>query len=181
MAAAGEPVPDVTTMIEQLALRLETTPEDLEGWRMLGWSYFYTARYEQAANAYARAMELDPGSAELKLSYEEAEAKASESEVGSVGTNGDGLRVGKTTKSEAIPPRNHDTAVRSMVDHLANRLESSRGVAEDWILLMRSRVVFGERELALTALHKALKAFKADSAASDKIRAAAIELHLEAE
>ena len=79
MAAAGKLLPDVNTMIERLAARLETTPEDIEGWRMLGWSYFRTARYEQAATAYARAVELDPSSAELKLSYEEAKAKASES------------------------------------------------------------------------------------------------------
>ena len=79
-AAAGKLLPDVNTMIERLAARLETTPEDIEGWRMLGWSYFHTARYEQAATAYARAVELDPSSAELKRSYEEAKAKASESD-----------------------------------------------------------------------------------------------------
>ena len=56
MAAAGKLLPDVNTMIERLAARLETTPEDIEGWRMLGWSYFHTARYEQAATAYARAV-----------------------------------------------------------------------------------------------------------------------------
>ena len=80
VAATGEPLPDVTTMIERLAARLETTPEDIEGWRMLGWSYFHTALYEQAATAYARAIALDPGSAELKRLYEEAKAKASESD-----------------------------------------------------------------------------------------------------
>ena len=77
--AAGELLPDVNAMIERLAARLKTTPQDLEGWRMLGWSYFHTTRYEQAATAFGRALELDPGSAELKLSYEEAKAKAAES------------------------------------------------------------------------------------------------------
>jgi cytochrome c-type biogenesis protein CcmH len=79
-AAAGQMLPDVNTMIERLAARLETTPEDLEGWRMLGWSYFHTGLYRQAATAYAKAVALDPSSAELKLLYEEAEAKASESD-----------------------------------------------------------------------------------------------------
>jgi cytochrome c-type biogenesis protein CcmH len=72
MATAGKPLPDVNTMIERLAARLETTPQDIKGWQMLGWSYFHTARYKQAATAFARAVELDPNSAELKLSYEEA-------------------------------------------------------------------------------------------------------------
>ena len=32
-------LPDVETMIERLAARLQTAPEDADGWRMLGWSY----------------------------------------------------------------------------------------------------------------------------------------------
>jgi cytochrome c-type biogenesis protein CcmH len=79
MAAADKLLPDVNTMIERLAARLETTPDDVEGWRMLGWSYFHMEHYQQAATAYARAVALDPSSAELKLLYEEAKAKASES------------------------------------------------------------------------------------------------------
>ena len=55
MAAAEEPLPEVNTMIERLAARLETTPQDIEGWRMLGWSYLHTARSEQAATAFAKS------------------------------------------------------------------------------------------------------------------------------
>jgi cytochrome c-type biogenesis protein CcmH/NrfG len=190
MAAAGKLLPDVDTMIARLAARLETTPEDIEGWRMLGWSYFQTARYEQAATAYARAVELDPSSAELKLSYEEAKAKASESDnlettsslqTEAVGKGGDGVSIEKITKSEAMPPREHDAAIRSMVDGLADRLKSSPRDVEGWSLLMRSRVELGEREVAATAFRKALEVFKDDSAASGKITAAAIELGLKAE
>ena len=169
MPAAGKLLPDVNTMIERLVARLETTPEDTKGWRMLGWSYFNTGRYEQAATAYARAVALDPNSAELKLSYEEAKAKAS------------GPRVAQNTKSEAMPPHERDAAIRSMVDGLADRLESSPRDVEGWTRLMRSRVVLGEREVAATAFRKALEVFKDDSAASGKITAAAIELGLKAE
>ena len=177
-------------MIEQLAARLETAPDDIEGWRMLGWSYFHTARYKQAATAFARAVELDPNSAELKLSYEEAKAKASESDnletasslqTEAVGMGGDGPSVEKNTKSEATPPHEHDAVVRSMVDRLADRLESAPRDVEGWTLLMRSRVVRGEREIAATAFRKALEVFKEDSAASGKITAAASELGLKAE
>jgi hypothetical protein len=42
-------------------------------------------------------------------------------------------------------------------------------------LLIRSRVVLGENEVAATAFRKALEVFKDDSAASGKITAAAIE------
>ena len=87
----------------------------------------------------------------------------------------------KITKSEAMPPREHDAAIRSMVDGLADRLESSPRDVEGWTLLMRSRVVLGEREVAATAFRKALEVFKDDSGASGKITAAAIELGLKAE
>ena len=188
--AAGIPRPEVNTMIERLSARLESTPEDIEGWRMLGWSYFHTARYEQAAAAYARAVELDPSSAELKLSYEEARAKASEGDdletasslqTEPVAKGRDGLSVEKITKPETMPPRDHDAEIRSMVDGLADRLESAPHDVEGWTLLIRSRVVLGEREVAATAFRKALEVFKDDPAASGEITAAAIELGLKAE
>jgi cytochrome c-type biogenesis protein CcmH len=182
MPAPGKLLPDVNTMIERLAARLETAPEDAKGWRMLGWSYFHTGRYKQAATALARAVELDPNSAELKLAYEEAKAKASEtaspSQTEVVGKGGDGPSLEKNTKTEAMAPSEH---IRSMVDGLAARLESSPRDAEGWTRLMRSRVVLGEREVAATAFRKALEVFKDDSAATGKITAAAIELGLRAE
>lgn len=189
-AAAGKMLPDVNTMIERLAARLETKPEDINGWRMLGWSYFNTARYEQAATAYAKALALDPNSAELKLSYEEAKAKASESansetastlQTAAVGKRHDAAGMEENARSEAMPSQEHDAAVRSMVDRLADRLESSPRDVDGWTLLMRSRVVRGEREIAVAAFRKALEIFKDDFAASGKITATAIELGLKAE
>jgi cytochrome c-type biogenesis protein CcmH/NrfG len=188
--ADGKLLPDVNTMIERLAARLETTPEDVQGWRTLGWSYSQMERYDQAAAAYAKALELDPSSAELKRSYEEAKAKASDSatsetasslQTGAVGKDRDGPGVETIAKSEAMPPHEQEAQIRSMVDGLADRLESSPRDVEGWTRLMRSRVVLGEREAAATAFHKALDVFKDDSAASSKITAAAIELELKAE
>ena len=158
-AATGELLPDVNAMIERLAARLETAPQDLEGWRMLGWSYFHTERYEQAATAFGKALELDPGSAELKLSYEDAKAKASGSgnpQITSSLQTEAIPSVGKTTAPEAMPERERDAAIRSMVDGLAQRLESSPRDVDGWIHLMRSRVVLGETEVAATAFQKAL-------------------------
>ena len=65
-------LPDVETMIERLAARLQTTPEDAEGWRMLGWSYFHVQQPMKAMEAYARAMALRPQSAQFKSAYAEA-------------------------------------------------------------------------------------------------------------
>jgi cytochrome c-type biogenesis protein CcmH len=186
---ADKMLPDVNTMIERLADRLKTSPRDIEGWRMLGWSYFQTGRYQQAATAYARAVELEPSSAEFKRAYEDAKAKAAE--TGNIETassspteaagKGDGPSVDKVATSEAMPPNERDAAIRSMVEGLANRLESSPRDVEGWTLLMRSRVVLGEKEGAATTFRKALEVFKDDTAASGKIAAAATELGLRAE
>jgi len=67
-----------------------------------------------------------------------------------------------------------------MVAGLADRLESSPRDVEGWTLLMRSRIVRGEREIAATAFRKALEVFKDDSEASSTITATAIELGLKA-
>lgn len=188
--AAGELLPDVNAMIERLAARLEAKPQDIEGWRMLGWSYFHTARFEQAAAAFGRALALDPGSAELKLSYEEAKAKASGSarmelpssvQTDAGGKNADRLSAGNAATPEAVPEPKREAAIRSMVDGLAQRLESSPQDADGWIHLIRSRVVLGEKEVAATAFRKALDVFADDPAASGKITAAAIDLGLKAE
>jgi cytochrome c-type biogenesis protein CcmH/NrfG len=174
-APADKLVPDVNTMIERLAARLETTPDDIKGWRMLGWSYFHTQRYEQAAAAYAKASKLDPSSAELRLAYEEAKAKASRT------SSSPQPEAGKDGKSEAAPLRKHRAEIRAMVDGLADRLKTSPRDIEGWIRLMRSRVVLGEKDAAATAFRRALEVFKGDAAASGKIATAAIELGLKAE
>ena len=181
----GKPLPDVNTMIERLAARLETAQDDIKGWRMLGWSYFNTGLYEKAAAAYGKAVALDPNSSELKLSYEEAKAKASGTastpQTGAVGNGGNGLHVAKGNRSEAIPQTGQDAAIRAMVDGLAGRLEKSPHDVDGWARLMRSRVVLGEREVATTAFRKALEVFKGDQAATGRLNAAATELGLKAE
>ena len=184
MVATGELLPDVNAMIERLAARLETAPQDLEGWRMLGWSYFHTERYEQAATAFGKALELDPGSAELKLSYEDARAKTSGSGNPQITSSLQTEAIPsakKITAPEAMPELERDAAIRSMVNGLAQRLDSSPRDVDGWIHLMRSRVVLGETEVAATAFQKALAVFVEDPAAKGKIMAAASDLGLKTE
>jgi cytochrome c-type biogenesis protein CcmH len=71
-AANTAELPDVETMIERLALRLQKKPDDVEGWRMLGWSYFNVQQPAKAVEAYARALALQPQTAALKSAYGEA-------------------------------------------------------------------------------------------------------------
>jgi cytochrome c-type biogenesis protein CcmH len=50
----------ISSMVGRLAQRLEESPDDFEGWLRLGRAYQVLARYDEAAEAYARAVSLRP-------------------------------------------------------------------------------------------------------------------------
>ncbi|PWG03460.1 tetratricopeptide repeat protein [Sphingosinicella humi] len=72
-----EPVADVQTMIAGLEARLREDPDNAEGWRMLGWSYFEIGDLMRSASAYRRAAEIEPDKAENWSSLGEALQTAS--------------------------------------------------------------------------------------------------------
>ena len=181
--------PDVVTMIDRLAARLATTPDDVKGWRMLGWSYYHMERYSDAADALAKAVALDPASEDLKTLL--AEAKKAAAGAGAIATSpphladsGTGHRGPTPEQMQAMaemPAQERQVSIRAMVDGLAARLESDPRDVEGWTRLMRSRVVLGEADVANAALRKALAAFKDDASAAGRIAAAARELGLKVE
>ncbi len=77
-AGAAGTMGEVDGMIGQLAKRLEENPKDADGWRMLGWSYFNTQRYEESSQAYAKAVELVPTNLDYKAGYAEALVQAAQ-------------------------------------------------------------------------------------------------------
>jgi cytochrome c-type biogenesis protein CcmH len=72
--------PSVDNVIAKLETRLKDNPEDAEGWRMLGWSYFQTQRYAEAATALKTATKLDPEHAQTFSFLGEALVLASNKE-----------------------------------------------------------------------------------------------------
>jgi cytochrome c-type biogenesis protein CcmH len=78
--------------------------------------------------------------------------------------------------ARALPPSQQDEMARAMVDRLAARLRTNSRDSDGWIMLMRSRMMLGEREAAAEALRAGLAAFPADAAARERLRAAAAEL-----
>lgn len=69
-------LPDVATMAARLEARLAKEPDDAEGWRLLGLSRAHLGNGAGAAEAYARALELRPGDAELAAALEETHREA---------------------------------------------------------------------------------------------------------
>lgn len=59
-----EPSPVVDDTIARMEQRLVDEPDNVTGWRMLGWAYFQNERYKDAARALRKASALDPEHAE---------------------------------------------------------------------------------------------------------------------
>jgi cytochrome c-type biogenesis protein CcmH len=84
-ALAPESAPDRTpgvtsqqieSMVARLAARLESNPEDTNGWVMLGRSYAGLGRFSDSAAAYANAVKRLPPDAQLLADYAESVAMA---------------------------------------------------------------------------------------------------------
>ena len=71
-AAAPAPQGDPAQLIAGLEARLRANPNDGQGWRNLGWSFFQAERFAEAASAYQKAAALMPGDAAILSSLGEA-------------------------------------------------------------------------------------------------------------
>ena len=59
----------IAANVEKLAKRLESTPNDPQGWTMLARSYSSMEKWTEATGAYARATEQSPNNADLWAEY----------------------------------------------------------------------------------------------------------------
>jgi len=64
------------SLVERLAARLQQTPDDAEGWMLLGRSLNVLGKYDRAADAYARATQLAPRDAGMLADYADTLAMA---------------------------------------------------------------------------------------------------------
>lgn len=78
---AQMPASDPATAIAELEAKLKNNPNDAQGWQMLGWSLMQTGKYAEAAQAYARATQIDPKNADYWSSLGEARVLAGSGDV----------------------------------------------------------------------------------------------------
>jgi cytochrome c-type biogenesis protein CcmH len=79
VAAASAPVnpaEQVAAMVAQLEARLQKTPDDPQGWTMLGRAYNVLGRYTDAVNAFKRVAALRPTDAQALADQADATAMA---------------------------------------------------------------------------------------------------------
>src|SRR6267378_3979007 len=70
--AQGVTARQVEAMVERLATRLKDHPDDVEGWKLLGRSYSVLGRFQEAAQAYAKAAARAPRDAQLLADFADA-------------------------------------------------------------------------------------------------------------
>jgi cytochrome c-type biogenesis protein CcmH len=75
-ATSGKGQMSVEEMVEKLAERMRSQPDDMKGWVMLARSYVVLKRYDAAVDAYRNILRLGGNSAELLADYADALAMA---------------------------------------------------------------------------------------------------------
>jgi cytochrome c-type biogenesis protein CcmH len=66
----------IEAMVARLAAKLRESPDDIDGWRLLGRSYAALGRFGESADAYAKAAVLAPRDAQLLADFADALAMA---------------------------------------------------------------------------------------------------------
>lgn len=70
--AEGRQMPPLEVMVQRLAEKMEEDPENLQGWMMLGRSYFAVRQPERALYALEKAYGLAPEQPDVLVAYAEA-------------------------------------------------------------------------------------------------------------
>ncbi|MEQ1648841.1 MAG: c-type cytochrome biogenesis protein CcmI [Hyphomicrobiaceae bacterium] len=118
----------VDEMVDRLVQRLTKSPGDADGWRMLGWSYFRTDRYQEAAAAYAKASALQPSVGALKTAWAEALVRAADGKV-----TPESLRLSE----EALKLDAKDPRARYFIGLAKEQAGDASGALDAWIALLR--------------------------------------------
>ncbi len=126
-ASGGAAIASVDDMIGRVEARLEEDPNDVEGWRMLGWSYFRTGNLARAEEAYARALELAPGDAGTSSAYGEVLVRLSGGRV---------TDEAVTAFNNALVGTPNDPRARFLLGLRKEQDGDPEGAIVDWLALL---------------------------------------------
>lgn len=129
IGGAGAPNGHAGPMIAELEAKMRQSPNDPEGWRMLGWSYMQTGRFADSAGAYGRAATLAPANADYKSAQGEALVKAADGHV----TPEAQAAFAAAFKLDPTDPRS-----RYFLAAAKDQAGDHAGAMTDWIALLKS-------------------------------------------
>ena len=148
-------------MVDRLAERVKKSGLDPEGWIMLTRSYLTLGEKEKAAAAISDARAALAGNTAMLQFFDEALQKF---KVDDVASRASALPASPATAERAPVEDGNQTneMIRGMVARLAERLKTDGSDLDGWLRLMRSYVVLGERDKALSAAADARQAIGGD-------------------
>jgi cytochrome c-type biogenesis protein CcmH len=152
---------EVRGMVDRLAARLKQSGSDPEGWIMLIRSYVTLGEKEKATATINSARSALAGDAAKLQLFNEALQRFKVEET--AGATPAATAPAPAPSAEASSPDQANEMVRSMVARLAERLKQDGSDVDGWMRLVRSYVVLGERDKALTAAADARQAFGTDA------------------
>ena len=125
---AGEhPAGDAEAMVRSLEQRLAAEPNDAEGWRMLGWSYFQLRRFADSAQAYGRARKIAPNEPGYASAMGESLVQAADGVV---------TPEARSAFEAARKMDSSDARARYFLAVLKDQQGNAKGAIEDWIALL---------------------------------------------
>ena len=77
-----EKLPSIQELLPRLEAHLETVPEDVQGWKLLGTTYLRMRRFKDADKALSRALELEPEEVSTMLQAADARSMISDGVIG---------------------------------------------------------------------------------------------------
>jgi cytochrome c-type biogenesis protein CcmH len=126
---AASPGADFASLVAQLETKMERSPGDPMGWRMLGWSYMQMGRYARAAGAFGRASALDPTKAEYPSAQGEALTQAAGGQV---------TAAARSAFATALAKDPGDPRARYFLAMAKEQSGDHAGAMADWIALVKS-------------------------------------------
>lgn len=118
----------VGDVVKRLEERLEANPKDADGWRVLGWSYDSTGRYQDALTAYGRAVELQKDNPTIRALYGEMQVKAA---------NGVVTEAALATFEQVLAVNANDERARFFKGVAKEQKGDNQGAIDEWLALYK--------------------------------------------
>ncbi|MEZ5946910.1 MAG: c-type cytochrome biogenesis protein CcmI [Hyphomonas sp.] len=128
-ANSNSGVASVDEMLTRLEDRLALNPDDVEGWRMLGWSRFRMGDVEGARQAYKKAVDLDGTDSDTLSAYGESIIRVAGGQISEEA-------AAMLTRAVTINPA--DPRARFLLGLKKEQDGDPEAALNDWIALLQS-------------------------------------------
>ncbi len=126
---SDHPGGDIPAMIAQLQAQVARNPNDAEGWRMLGWSYFQTGQFKESADAYDKAATNAPNNPEHRSAQGESLVQAA---------GGQMTPAASAAFRQALKLDPNDPRARYFLAVEKDQAGDQDGAMADWIALINA-------------------------------------------